>query len=329
MELKKYLAEKSLEFQKYVVEVVGSERKKQKDEEIKEGNPRQERFADIEARIVDLMSGPKGLINMFDCNECFYEEMETENWQRLNDFVYQEMLERLIPGCFDGEDHCQYLFPVLASFTCGAEHIAERVCPCELGLTENGYLFRVAGSNMIMAIYYRDKEMLKQAISTAEKFVNSKATKWEKCVIQFLLNIISKDFEAANKNLQDVCKGYMRLQDVEFDMFSIRDFCMPAHGLYCIAEKWLTKEEFAQIEMPTHKTFLKGYAQWRMEHPHPSPNPYIVYPKEMDIVNKIYAMPVAKSVLFEHRWTEQSKLRLAIDSDKMYQNFVEDLRKMR
>lgn len=48
----------------------------------------------------------------------------------------------------------------------------------------------------------------------------------------------------------------------------------------------------------------------------------------MDVVNRIYAMPVAKNVLFEHQWTEGSKIELALVSDKMYQNFVEDLRKM-
>ena len=78
--------------------------------------------------------------------------------------------------------------------------------------------------------------------------------------------------------------------------------------------------------MPEHKNFEKRYVQWRLETPKPELKPYILNPEEMDIVNKIYAMPVAKSILFELRWTEREKLRMAIDEEKMQQNFVEDLR---
>lgn len=319
MDREKYLEEKLAEFQEYIVVPVANNKKKK---------VIPERFADIEAKTVDNMSSVLSFLNPEQYKEFFYEELEQESWQNACNFIYQEMLFHLIPGTFGGYDHCNAFYSVLASFACGAENIIERVYPYELGLTKNGYSLFVIGSNLIMAVYYKDEEMLEQAMVKADKFVNSKATKWDRNVIQFLVNILNKNFEEANKNLQDVCKGYGRLQNAQF-IFSPTDFCLPAHGLYCIAEKWLLEEEFAQIKMPVHKSFSAGYASWRSENPDYVPGIYMKYPEEMDVVNKIYAMSVEKSVLYEHQWTERSKLELALDTDKMYQNFVEDLRKMK
>ena len=79
--------------------------------------------------------------------------------------------------------------------------------------------------------------------------------------------------------------------------------------------------------MPVHKMFLQDYAQWRLDNTDVVLKPYMVYPPKMDIINKIYAMPIAKTQLTKMRETEQSKLRTVIDDEKMHQIFVEDLRK--
>lgn len=308
MDKEKYFAECLKEYKECVLDVVNSKKNRI--------------WKDIESKTVDLMSSAF-FLSIYDIIDAFYEETEKENWQEINNFLYQEMIWRLIPGCFGGYDHCKYLPWALESYACGAEHIMERIYPYELGLTNNGYPYYVIGSNLLIAMYYNDKEMMERAIEDATKFVNKKSPKWEKTVIQFLLDILQKDVESANKNLMDVCKGYGRLQNI---LYEIRAVCIPAYGLYFIAQKYLTEEEFSKIKMPEHKSFEKKYVQWRLENPKPELKPYIIYPKEMDIVNKIYAMPVAKSMLFEHRWTDREKLRMAIDEEKMQQNFIEDLR---
>lgn len=222
-----------------------------------------------------------------------------------------------------GYDHCFYFYQALEAFACGAEHVLESVYPLELGLTENGYRFYVAGSNLVIAQYYHDAELLKQAVGTANKFIGSRASKWERYAIAFLLNLINKEFEAANDNLLNVCKGYGR---VEKPMLAAEDVCIPAHGLYSIARSWLTAEEFAKLAMPKHKAFLLDYAQWRLENPAPILKPYMVYPEDMDIFNRIYAMPTAKTTLTQERFTENSKLQPVIDCAKMHEIFVNDLR---
>lgn len=52
----------------------------------------------------------------------------------------------------------------------------------------------------------------------------------------------------------------------------------------------------------------------------------MVYPKDMDIFNRIYAMPTAKTYLTQERFTENSKLQPVIDCRKMHGIFVDALR---
>ena len=310
MDQEKYFAEKLAEYQEVIVDKV---------------NQDPEHFGNLESRSVFLVGIQPLFLNPSEYKDGFYEAVWKKEWQSVNDYIYQEMCYWLVPGDDGGSgyDHCFYFNQAVKAFACGAEHILESIYPYELGLTENGYNFYVAGSNLIIAKYYHDDEMLEKALTRADKFTKSRASKWECLIIQFLLDILNKDFEAANVDLLNVCKGYSR---IEKPMQSIEDICIPAHGLYCIAKSWITKEEFTKIKMPMHKAFIQDYAQWRVDNPTPILKPYMVYPKEMDIYNKIYAMPIARTLLTQKRFTERSRLRPVTDNHRMYQNFVDDLK---
>lgn len=310
MDKEKYFAEKLAEHQKFVVDQIKK-------------SP--EYFGDLETRTVSLIGMQPLFLNPYEYKEAFYEAVKNKEWQSVNDYLYQEMCYWLVPGADGGSgyDHCFYFHQAVKAFACGAEHVLENVFPYELGLTENGYAFYVAGSNLVIAKYYHDEEMLKQALVTADKFAKSRASKWERLAIQFLLDIIHKDFEAANIDLLNVCKGYSR---IEKPLQCIEDICIPAHGFYCIAKSWLTKEEFTKIEPPLHKAFIRDYAEWRVNTPSLTWKPCMVYPKEMDIYNKIYAMPIARTLLTQQRETEQSKLRNVTDNQRMFQIFVDNLK---
>lgn len=310
MDKEKYFAEKLAEHQKFVVD------------QIKKAP---EHFGDLEARSVSLVGMQPLFLNPEEYKDGFYEAVQKKEWQSVNDYIYQEMCYWLVPGDDGGSgyDHCFYFHQAVKAFACGAEHVLKNIYPYELGLTENGYAFYVAGSNLVIAKYYQDEKMLRQALTTAEKFTKSRASKWERLAIQFLLNIINKDFEAANIDLLNVCKGYSR---IEKTLQCIKDICIPAHGLYCIAKSWLTEEEFTKIELPVHKAFIKEYAEWRVSTPSFLLKPYMVYPEEMDIYNKIYAMPIAKTLLTQQRETEQSKLRNVTDDQRMFQIFTDNLK---
>lgn len=314
MDKEKYFKEKLKEYQKFIVDMT---------------NKNTEYYGDLETRSVSIMGMQPLYFNPCEFKEGFYEAVEEKDWQSVNNFIYQEACYWLVPGGENGVgyDHCFYFYQAVAAYACGAEHIIENIYPYELGLTENGYGFYVAGSNLVIAKYYNDQEMLKQALATADKFAKSRAAKWERTAIQFLLDILGGDFDAASDSLLNVCKGYSRMK--EKPMQSIEDICIPAHGLYFIAKSWLTDEEFAKLKRPVHKAFLQDYVQWRMDNPNITLKPYMVYPDEMDIFNKIYAMPIAKTLLTQARDTERSRPRPIIDDKRMHQIFVEDLKKNR
>lgn len=287
-----------------------------------------EHFGDLETRAAELMGGNLFLLP-YEFKEGFYDAVQEKDWQSVNDFIYQDMRFWLIPmkNCFGGYDHCSYFIHMLKAYACGGEQILENVYPYELGLSTYGYNFYVVGSNLVIAKLYHDEELLEQAVAAAVKFTGGKASKWERQSIQFLLDVINKDLEAAGENLLNVCKGYSRVH--YFPMIVIEDICIPAHGLYCIAKSWLTDEEFARIAMPKHKAFLQEYAQWRIENPAPTLKPYMVYPEDMDIINKIYAVPVVKTTLTMERESERSKPHPVVDETKMHKVFIERLKQMK
>lgn len=313
MDKEKYFKKKRLEYNEMILEKVNTHSERFGD------------FGDLETRSMYLIGMQPLFFNPSEFKEGFYDAVREQDWQSANDYLYQEMCYWLIPHSDGGSgyDHCFYFYQALEAFACGAEHVLENVYPLELGLTKNGYGFYVAGSNLVIAQYYHDEEMLKQALVKANKFTGSRASKWERTAIQFLLDILNKDLEAANANLLNVCKGYSR---IEKPMLAAEDICIPAHGLYCIAKSWLDEGEFAKITMPKHKAFLQDYAQWRIDNPAPIVKPYMVYPEDMDIFNRIYAMPVVKTLLKQERCTEQSKLQPVIDTDEMHRIFVDALR---
>lgn len=314
MDRETYFQETRAWYREYVLEMIRA-------------NP--EKFGDLETRAASIMGSKQLYVYDFGpwtFKEGFYDAVQGQDWQSVNDYLYQEMRHWLVPrgdGGGGGCDHSYYFFSVLEAFACGADQILESIYPYELGLTQNGYPFCVVGSNLVIAKYYHDEGLLEQAVAAAVKFTGGKASKWERQAIQFLLDVLNKDLDAAGADLLGVCKGYSRIDLLQM---AIQDICIPAHGLYCIAKRWLEDEEFAKIAMPKHKAFLQGYAQWRIENPAPVLKPYMVYPEDMDILNRIYAAPIVKMMLKMERESERSKLRPVVDEYQMHQILIANLK---
>lgn len=256
--------------------------------------------------------------------ECLLQE----DWQKLNNLIFQQMRYHLLPGSSGGYDHCRNILPILEAFACGNNHVMERILPYELGLTKNGYPFYIVLSNLLMAMWYKDETLLKNAIPAAEKFIGTKKPQWERSGVAFLLSLHKKDVGAMGEHLQDFCAGYMR---ADFSK-AIKQLCVPAHGLYSLAEKLLPTELFQQIKMPEHKNFSKGFAKWRNENPHPRLNLYFEYPASLEILNQIFMAPVAKSIISQpylqndnKHHSPQLKKKWFLDEEAMLKGFVENM----
>ncbi|MCL1700647.1 hypothetical protein [Lysinibacillus sp. Bpr_S20] len=251
-----------------------------------------------------------------------------QDWQKLNNLIFQEMRYQLLPGCSGGYDHCNNTLHILEAFACGDNETMERILPSELGLTKNGYPFYVVMSNLLRAMWYRDEILLQKALNAAEKFVGLNKPQWERSGAAFLLALHKEDIEAMGEHLQNLCSGYMR---ADFSK-AMKQLCVPAHGLYCLAQNLLPAQIFQQIKMPEHKNFSKGFANWRIENPQPLLTLYFVYPAPLEVLNKIFMAPVAKSIISQpylhsdnSYHSPQLKKKWFLDEAAMLKSFVENM----
>ena len=68
--------------------------------------------------------------------ECLLQE----DWQKLNDLIFQQMRYRLLPGSSGGYDHCRNTLHILEAYACGDNEVMVRILLRELGLTKNAIL---------------------------------------------------------------------------------------------------------------------------------------------------------------------------------------------
>ncbi|WP_060209940.1 hypothetical protein [Sporosarcina koreensis] len=257
-------------------------------------------------------------------DECFLHQ----DWQKWNDLIFQQMRHNLLPGSSGGYDHCRNFLHILEAFACGDYETMERILSSELGLTKNGYPFYVVMSNLLIAMWYQDETLLPKAIEAAEKFVGTKKPQWECSGVAFLLSLHKEDAEEMGEHLQNFCSGYMR---ADFSK-AIKQLCVPAHGLYCLAKIILPSEVFQQIKMPEHKNFSQGFAKWRNDNSQPRLNVYFEYPEPLEILNQIYMAPVAKSIISQpylhsdsSYLSPQLKKKWFLDEEAMLIAFVKNL----
>lgn len=259
-------------------------------------------------------------------NQC----LEEQNWQALNNLVFQTTRHSFIPGFPVGCDHSFYLTGCLNALACGDRSIIERALPYELDLSQNGNLFDMIGVNLLMTLWYKDETFSDQTLPTARKFILSKKNHWERAVISYMVSLYYGEVSSAGIALQKICELY-KLQNK--DKFR-KQLCIEAHGLYFLARYVLTPEQFQKIPLPVCDNFSPDYALWRLQHFQPELNLYFEYPSPMELINKIYLSPIVKSINSQF-YPEQcypyfstyEKLEWILDNDSMMEDFLEIINK--
>lgn len=260
-------------------------------------------------------------------NQC----LNHQNWQELNNLIFQFNHHHFIPGCPIGCDHSSHFIGCLNALACGDWNVIEQALPYELELSQNGYPFYVISTNLLMALWYNDDFFMEKTLPIAKKFTLSKKSQWERAVISYLIALHDRDITTARIQLQKICELYMRLGKNKY----IKQLCIEAHGLYFLAQCLFSMEQFQQMHMPDCKNFSTDYALWRLQHLKPDLNLYFEYPFPMEILNKIYMAPIAKSILHQP-YTKQinpyltrfEKLEWVLDTDCMVHNFVAEIDKL-
>lgn len=226
------------------------------------------------------------------------ESIKNKDWPRLCRVINQRFKCAALPNIYGGYNHEKNLWCVLEAAACGNMQYTERILPPELALVKNHLdPFAPVASHLLIGLWYRNKEVLEEAVSVGERFLlQKKRTLFEKAIVAFLMDIQEKDMKKASQDLLAVCRNY---RNFKRHPFGIRPFCTVAHGLYCLAHQLLPEESFEKLQMPEHKEFLADFAKWRRECPTPDLSLYFRYPKEMKWVNEIIEAPCARLVLHQ------------------------------
>lgn len=262
----------------------------------------------------------------FPYEECLEECLAKKDWNGLNNLLYQENKRQLLPGS-SGYDHCSMFLPALAAIATGDMETLVRILPQGIGESKNGYPFYIVGTNMLLALWYRDLKLLEKTLPKAEKFAAGKKAQWERASIAYLTALAKKDISDAGRQLQTVCQAYMKTDFAPY----YKRLCVSSHGLYRLAFE-LLGEEAGKIPMPEYKNFSKDYAAWKNEKKEQL-SLYFTYPEPLTVLNKIYLQPAAVCEITQPDkdsdnpyMSKQEKNKWCMDSEHMLDEFLKDLK---
>lgn len=223
-------------------------------------------------------------IGIFPYEKCLKDVLKEKNWERLNNFIYQENCVRSHASLLCGDTHYMAFLEMLGALAVGNMKTFELLLPYKIEKVTNIFPLYRPAVNMLMGLWRKDNSILDYAVPRADKFVCGKRPQWERATIAYLLALYHKNPKAAGEQLETVCKTAMR---ADFDSADKLLF-VPAHGLYQLAACLWEEELFSQIPMPNHKSFCREYAIWRntqdikpalfAEYPKPSINQALTNP---------------------------------------------------
>lgn len=183
--------------------------------------------------------------------------LKEQNWEKLNNLIYQENCVRSFEALTNGETHYWAFLDMLAALATSNLKIFELLLPRKMEKVTNIFSLYKPATNMLIGLWYHDEDVLKDTIPKAKKFVNGKRPQWERAIVAYLLALYEKNPKEAQEQLQRLCKTAMRSDIADKILF------VPAHGLYQLASYVWNQELFHQLAMPDHKSFSKEYAIWR------------------------------------------------------------------
>lgn len=202
-------------------------------------------------------------VTCFPAEQMIKRSLDAEDWQGLNRVGFQSVRLRTLGLRLNPGEEFWYFFQALTAIAVGDDGLMEWIFPAgmEKKVPKKVYpLYRV-GAPLLAGLWYQDQALLEFAVPAGEKFAASKKSQWDRAVVAYLLALYRRDVKEAGKQLQTVCQAVTRV-----DVYWEKEPFLPAHGLYQLAARVLSEEEFGRLAMPDYKTFSKGYARWHNVH---------------------------------------------------------------
>jgi hypothetical protein len=224
-------------------------------------------------------------IGFFPYSQCLRKVLADKDWDRLNNFIYQENCFRSLCSLMCGDTHYWAFLDMLDALAVGNMKTLDLLIPYKTETVTHIFPVYRPATNMLIGLWRKDSSVLDYAVPSAKKFASGKRPQWERAVAAYLLAVYDKNPREAGVQLELLCRGVMR---TDFDADSDKALFVPAHGLYQLAACLWDEELFQQLPMPNHKIFSKEYAIWRnTQKVHPEL--FAKYPEPM--INSILTNP--------------------------------------
>lgn len=102
------------------------------------------------------------------------ESLKNKDWQRLNDLIFKRHIVSYFPDVLVDMTIVKTLCRRFEALSCVDYDSVECILPFEFGFSKNGHPLLVTMSNILMAICYKNDEILPKILPEVRKFTNSK-----------------------------------------------------------------------------------------------------------------------------------------------------------
>jgi len=206
-------------------------------------------------------------IGIFPYAKCLENMLKDKDWDKLNNFIYQENCVRSFVALMSGDSRYWAFLEMLNALAVGNVNGFELLLPDKMEKVTHVFPLYRPAVNLLIGLWRKDDGVLDYAVSEARKFACGKRPQWERAAMAYLLALHDKNPKEAGTQLELVCKAAMRADFEPVDKMLF----VPAHGLYQLAACLWDAELFQQLPMPNHKSFSREYAIWRNTQPvHPT-----------------------------------------------------------
>lgn len=244
-----------------------------------------------EEKLVRWLCGP--ISHPTDYRRWVRECVGAQAWSRLCDAIWQYGRFCMLPGCSAVCPTCDIRHG-MDGWACNDTSFFENCFPRTQEPFKSTLFLYDQLVNLLLGLWYGRQVVLDSALAHARRYLDSKQPRFHRAEVGFLVALCDDRPDVASEQLDSLCKLAPRaMWDTDEEIF----LCLHAHALYQLA--WLRGPSgFAEhITLPDRSNFCTPYAVWLAEHPDYRPSPYLVYPKDLDILNRILEAPIQRPVL--------------------------------
>ena len=178
---------------------------------------------------------------------------------------------------------------IFTCFACNDFEVIQSFIPYTLPLLKGTY-YTENVINLLHSIYYKEDERLKAVMEKAESFLTKKKlTAIAEYYVRFFVFLAKKDGDRISECLQKLCEAHQKqgypIQKID------KCFVPEIHGLYHLV-RFLDKNLFEKIKLPSHKCFLKELEEWQQKNNFPKGTQFYKYPEILTDANCILQSPL-------------------------------------